>query len=1548
MARAVSVSASSFRSHRSRQRRERRATTRGRAAVGEEQLSSNAELFVEELGLSASEPSAERAEALRAEEASLQGEIDAAYANFFGSLVPSNDDEKESASVPVPLPVVKDELSFGEAGRGSPDTFQALMRAAAKEGERWTLFQEAVHVLVLRRDRVREEAASEETAVASAARAAAMARAAAAMEATSTEAQVSLSSSSSAAALASAKRIVLISGFESFNVALYREVAASLKERCAGLELTVFSDRDIEARPAEVAAALDEADAFVGSLLFDFDQVEWLRPKVEAVPVRLVFESALELMSYTQVGSFEMKPPADGKKAGPPPAVKKVLSLFGSGREEDKMVGYLSMLSVGPKLLKFLPDWAPEKVKDLRTWLTFYAYWNQGGRSNVEEAMLLLADAQLGGTGLTPAPIRETPALGVFHPEVLPSGGSSEFYESPADYLAAYRAAKSPSADTPVVAVLLYRKHVITEQPYLAQLVGVLEKQGLIPVPIFINGVEAHTVVRDLLTTEHEATLEDASKDLKKGHVRVDAIVSTVGFPLVGGPAGSMEAGRQADVAKAILQRKNVPYIVAAPLLIQDIESWVRDGVGGLQSTILWALPELDGAIDTVALGGLVGDDIYLAEERGVALAKRLHSWIGLRRKATRERKLAVILYGFPPGVGATGTAALLNVPRSLENLMERLEREGYVLRSSPDEPLPSGDALVEALRALEQPAVASRGLAGAEAALSSSASASSSSSSSSSSTTSHLAGAHAAGADVTASELKEWLRFPQEWGPTEWGPMPYLPSPDALVESMERNWGPLERYSGIRTTASGECAVMGVQVGNVWFGVQPALGVEGDPMRLLFERDLTPHPQYAAFYKWLQKGYEADAILHFGMHGTVEWLPGSPLGNTGLSWSETLLGAMPNAYIYAANNPSESIVAKRRGYGTIVSHNVPPYGRAGLYKQMAELKELLAEYRENPPANAGLRVPILDLLEVSGLSNDVPFKATKTDEEEEEGVLLSADTIEQVPPAELEAYFSDVYTYLGVVENRLFSEGLHTLGQKPTPGQVAQYLEAYFGPETLPIEAATVVAEADTASEDIEALRTRLERTLELDAAPASGAGDGADSSARLAHLEQAIEIRSLLERSTEELDGVIRALNGEYVLPATGGDLLRDGPGVLPTGRNIHALDPYRMPSPAAMQRGVALAEAILDQHRRENGGAYPETVSVNLWGLDAIKTKGESVALALALVGAAPVKEGTGRVVRYELLPLSELGGRPRVDVLCNMSGIFRDTFANVVGLLDDLFQRAASAPDESEADNFIKKHAKKLEKEGVTNGSARLFSNPPGDYGSMVNERVGAGDWEDGAELGDTWAARNAYSYGRGAERGTSRPEVLQSLLQTTDRVVQAVDSVEYGLADIQEYYANTGALIKAAETAKKGTAKAGEKVACSVVECFGKEAEAKSLDETLRLEYRTKLLNPRWAEAMAAQGSGGAYEISQRMTAMIGWGATAGFAEQWVFQGAFDTYVGDQDMREKLSKSNPEAFKNVLRRMLEGAGRGMWEPDAATLAELRSLYEDMDSKLEGVE
>lgn len=1302
------------------------------------------------------------------------------------------------------------------------------------------------------------------------------------------------------------KRIVLIAGFETFNAGLYRKAAMLTTERCPELEIQVFCDRDLTSQPDTVAAALQDAQIFFASLIFDYDQVLWLRERVQHIPIRLIFESALELMSLTQLGAFKI----GDKPKGMPKPIKFILSKFSSGREEDKLAGYLSFLKTGPKLLKFIPA---KKVQDLRNWLIIYGYWNAGGSDNVAAMGWILAEKYLGLTiGEIPPPI-ETPNMGLLHPDY------QGYFESPREYLDWYKEKidklersdvdklesqklSNPSTfqpfnpSHPVVAILLYRKHVVTKQPYIPQLIRYFEAAGLIPLPIFINGVEGHVAVRDWLTSSHEIEQRQQGKietrSLSKDAVAVDAVVSTIGFPLVGGPAGSMEAGRQVAVATRILAAKNIPYIIAAPLLIQDIHSWTRQGIGGLQSVVLYALPELDGAIDTIPLGGLVGEDIYLVPERVKRLTGRVKRWIELRRTPAAERRLAILLYGFPPGYGAAGTAALLNVPRSLLNLLHELKAQGYKVGDLPVD----GEKLIRWVKAADE------GIARAD-------------------NGKHQEQAISAPSPVLQHEQiaplvpKAVLNTVNVKTLERW--LGYL-----LTTRIEKQWQSLTG-TGIKTVED-EFQVGGVQLGNVWIGVQPPLGIAGDPMRLMFERDMTPHPQYAAFYQWLQHEFQADAVVHFGMHGTVEWLPGSPLGNTGYSWPDILLGDLPNLYVYAANNPSESILAKRRGYGVLISHNVPPYGRAGLYKELIALRDLIAEYREDPDKNALLKQAICQKIVDSGLDEDCPLVEAKR-----LGIAFTPSNVGLFSDRVFQNYLVELYEYLQVVEQRLFSSGLHTLGEVPTVEGLKSYLEAYFGEAFLPEDA---IAKLHTGADRQEILNL-WHRWQQLQTQKA----DFPVEADFVARLDEAISIRNLLMQTDDELTNLLRGLNGEYIPPAPGGDLLRDGPGALPTGRNIHALDPYRMPSPAAYERGREIARKLIAQHRQDQGD-YPETVAVMLWGLDAIKTRGESLGIVLELVGAAPIKEGTGRIVRYDLMPLESVD-HPRIDVLANLSGIFRDSFVNIVELLDDLFRRAAEAAEPVEQ-NFIRKHALALQAQGVENVSARLFSNPAGDFGSLVNEQVTDGNWESGKELAATWRDRNSFSYGR-QDKGQARPEILNQLLQTTRRIVQEIDSVEYGLTDIQEYYANTGGLKRAAEQ------QGGQAVSASFVESFSKDTTPRDLDDLLRLEYRTKLLNPKWADAMAAQGSGGAYEISQRLTALIGWGGTADFHDNWVYDQAADTYALDEEMAAKLREANPEAFRNIVGRMLEANGRGFWQPSEERLQKLRELYELTDEELEGI-
>lgn len=554
----------------------------------------------------------------------------------------------------------------------------------------------------------------------------------------------------------------------------------------------------------------------------------------------------------------------------------------------------------------------------------------------------------------------------------------------------------------------------------------------------------------------------------------------------------------------------------------------------------------------------------------------------------------------------------------------------------------------------------------------------------------------------------------------------------------------------------------------------------------------------------------------------------------------------------------------------TIISHNVPPYSRSGLYNELRDIRALVSELMsdnaqskeatrttdESTGADASVVIPlIVASLNKAGLFDDLPYPGELTDTP----ASLSVDFVDKVLAADSETkrkfvsefsqYATQLLNYLSELEQRLFSEGLHEFGGSATVQQLHGYLSAVCDNNKISDLTMQRVSESAASKKSVaeillstsdthsggltedslgwsiltDSFRTgggmmqnvrdffrfqniRQGRTIGdkdaeasfnsfiLDRLPHHGVE--VDDKSEL--LKAAYLSNSLAHNPAHEMSGLLAGLSGQYVPAAPGGDLIRDGNSVLPTGRNIYALDPYRIPSPTAYLRGCKAADLIIKAHQSSNNGAYPETVAVTLWGLDTIKTKGESVGIVLGLVGAEPVREATGRIVSFSLIPLEKLG-RPRIDVLarytrskkflnnsvmlskpffhvCSLSGIFRDSFENVLDLLDKLFEAAATA-DEPDDLNYIKKHTKQLQSQGEERPYSRLFSNAPGDFGSMVGERVGSGEWESASDLGDTWQKRNSFSYGRTGERGASREGVLKQLLNTTDRIVQEIDCVE---------------------------------------------------------------------------------------------------------------------------------------------------------------------------
>ena len=936
---------------------------------------------------------------------------------------------------------------------------------------------------------------------------------------------------------------------------------------------------------------------------------------------------------------------------------------------------------------------------------------------------------------------------------------------------------------------------------------------------------------------------------MSEGESIVDAVISLTGFSLVGGPAYN-----DTDAAQEMLAQLNVPYLAVQALEFQSINQWRESPMGlmPVEATIMVAIPELDGATGPMVFSGRDREDpkrsfdMSPETERIDRLASRVSKLVALRRKQRSERKIAITLFNFPPNSGAMGTAAHLSVFESLYNSLKALSRAGY------DVELPES---VEALR--DSLLKGNAELYGAE------------------------ANVHAT-ISVDDHVARE----------------PYL-------EEIEKQWGPAP---GKHWTDGRRLFVLGQSFGNVFVGVQPAMGYEGDPMRLLFEGGLAPTHVFSAYYRWLREDYAADAVLHFGTHGALEFMPGKQVGLSSKCWPDRLIADLPNFYLYAANNPSEGLIAKRRSAATLISYLTPPVTKADLHKEFQELRSMIDLWRGREPG--ATETHLQQLLEA---------------------ISAQADRCELVhDPLEASALDADLWisklrSQLDEIEQSLIPFGMHVIGGSLLASERAETIAA--------------IAEAGGAHEIDPA---RLDGYLQ--------SNDMGGLKGLLAeHQVPSDDIDELANRlltasenlgTEHELPALISALDGHFISPVSGGDLIRN-PESLPTGRNIHGFDPFRLPSAFAVIEGRRQAEQLTQRHF-EDAGVMPTSIALVLWGTDNLKSEGIAIGQALALIGARPRFDSYGRLSGAELIDLAELG-RPRVDVVVTLSGIFRDLLPMQTRLLAEAAYLAAEA-DEPLDLNPIRRNA--LAYQAANNcdletAALRVFSNSEGAYGSNVNLLVDSGRWDDESQFADTYTNRKGFAYGRSGAV-SQQTELLNDVLGNVDLAYQNLDSVELGITTVDHYFDTLGGISSAVQRAK------GNTVPVYIADhTGGGDGKVRTLDEQVALETRTRLLNPKWYESMLDHGYEGVRQIEAHLTNTMGWSATAGGVAPWVYKQVSETFILDEDMRRRLAELNPVAASRVANRLIEAQERDYWGADEEQLEALRRAGEDLEDLLEGI-
>jgi magnesium chelatase subunit H len=562
-----------------------------------------------------------------------------------------------------------------------------------------------------------------------------------------------------------------------------------------------------------------------------------------------------------------------------------------------------------------------------------------------------------------------------------------------------------------------------------------------------------------------------------------------------------------------------------------------------------------------------------------------------------------------------------------------------------------------------------------------------------------------------------------------------------------------------------------------------------------------------------------------------------------------------------------------------------------------------------------------------------------------------------------------DIHEQLLEIEQRLIPTGLHVFGRPSRAGERADMLKmiaAFDRPEAGTRALPDLVAEglgisdykrtANSPSLSELDLRNRdrvdsiiSEALKNFEGVGIEGAIESLTETANV-NAEQSRPVFLLLENISKQLEtnseaeALMRALRGEYIEPGPGADIIQN-PAILPTGRNTHAINPYAVPSAIAFARAETVAHQLLARYQAEHG-RYPRSMALVLWGLDNIKTQGEGVAQALWLLGVRPVSDALNRITRVEAIPLGELG-RPRIDVVMTISGIFRDLFSPTVQLLDRAVRLVANL-DEPVDLNYVRAHVlEQIENENCDADEAmtRVFSNAPGNYGTNVNFMVMDSQWDRDETLGDLFVTRKCFAYGRDSKgqaiEGIEARLAMDRALARVEATYQNIDTFEIGITDVDHYFEYLGGISKAVEK------RASKRPAIYLSDTLSPEAKIRSLEETVRLETRAKTLNPKWYEGMLKHGFRGVAEIEGHVSNTFGWSATADAVDDWIYSEVANTFVLDQEMLERLRNLNPHSAHSLVGRLLEANGRGYWDAEPEVLNQLRDIIGSLEDQLEGV-
>ncbi len=1160
-----------------------------------------------------------------------------------------------------------------------------------------------------------------------------------------------------------------------------------------------------------------------------------------------------EIMSLCRMGSFH----AGKIFAARPESAERELSWDNA----ERIAGLVERLG------RLFPFGA---VKHARNWVLAMKYWRYGGAENLKNLLRMIAREYAGVPLEKPAPPVEFPDAAIYHPVL----------EKTFPSLDAYWAEKPPDPAKPTLGMLFYggmhfESCILTARAIAER----LEREANL-LPVYADGSFSNL---DAVRTFF----------FRGDRPVVDGVLRMMWFRLNGGPRGG-----DPQETLDLLQQLDAPVFLSCPMFRQRVDAWRESSRGFSLIEVITAViyPELDGGVEPIPTGGVESMgfcDGLAADVRSVApipdrvekAAARALNWARLRRKPPGERRVAIILYDYPPGEDNIGNAAYLDVFKSVERLLERLRDAGYAVAQPPPGKL--HEAFLE-LGLVNSGKWTSK---------------------------TRTAGACPG---VDAATYERWLRA--------------LPNPDEIA----REWG---EPPGEVMTHDGRLLIPGLELGNVFIGLQPSRGIHEDPEKAYHDKTLPPHHQYIAFYRWLQDVWRADVCIHVGTHGTLEFTKGKEVGLSGECYPDLLIGAMPHLYIYHVTNASEAMIAKRRSLATIVNYHTPAFAAAGLYDEYAELDALVAEYHE---------AETQDPLRAKRLVPAIRAKA-------EEAHFESDD---------IDAIHAELFR----MKRRIMPCGLHVLGEPFDRGAVVDFITFLLrydraeAPSAHRLLVEARGADYDAALRDpggsfdglshaelLQQAEAECRRLVEaaLESPDSDPAADARLPDAWREGLRRSLRFGFDVAKrlgEADEIGSLMHGLDGGFILPNIGGDPIRT-PDALPSGRNTYQFDPRQTPSDSACERGAQIAENTLQRYRAAHG-RHPESVGVILWGFETTKTRGETVGQILHYIGVRLVRRRSQWTPALEAVPRAELC-RPRIDVVVNMCGFFRDLFPNLVELLDQAFNLVAEL-DEPEEANFVRRHSRAAFEEIRAEveddlaarrlANARVFGPRAGEYGTRVRGLIETSHWEEEAQLGEAFIGSLNHVYGEHAH--AERMDALyRRALSHVEVVSQVRDTHEYEIADLDHYYEYFGGLAKAVEIVS------GRKPEMLISDTTTELIQTEDVADALRRGVRTRLLNPAWIDAMLEHEYHGAQKIADRVEYQIGFAATTNKVDNWIWSEIAARYIFDEQMRRRLMENNRYAAAEIVERLFEAERRGYWDATDEERRRLEQAYLEIEGWIE---